>query len=105
MKKVGVAEVVTDILCKNNKPAFQSHHNIIISEFTIPCDAQPNEASSAVKVAPKIVHSRVKIHWTDDGESGWSLADASTGGLARSIKSILYVYSVTAQQGYHEYKS
>ena len=74
---------MTDILCKNNNPAILSHHDIIISEFSIPCDTQPIEASSAVNVAPKLVHSRVKVHWTDEGQAQY---ESLVGPLLRQAR-------------------
>ena len=54
-----VTENVTNILCKHDDPAILSHHDVILSRFTIPTlpTTQPRQLNN---IAPKIEHSRTK---------------------------------------------
>ena len=62
-----VAESVTSILCKNENPAIMSHHDVILSSFTIPTlpTIQPGQVYD---IAPKLEHSRTKVHWSEEGQ-------------------------------------
>ena len=64
--KINASEVVSRILCINDYPELQSHHDVIMSQFTIPGLVQ-NSSTADVISAPRIQHTRKKIHWSDDG--------------------------------------
>ena len=59
-----VTESVTSILCKNENPAILSHHDVILSSFTLPI-IQPGHVYD---IAPKLEHSRMKVHWSEEGQ-------------------------------------
>ena len=55
-------ESIVRIICKNDNPLVRSHHDIILSSFTI----QPQQAGKHLEnlvVAPRISVKRVKIQW------------------------------------------
>ena len=67
-----ISEIVTEIICKNQNPLFQSHHDIIISKFSLlPAN---NLTVGVSNPAPKILNDRVKILWTEDGISAYEAA-------------------------------
>ena len=61
-----VEEQVTQILCKFDNPEISSHHDIILSEFSLPSQAQ-HKVPAELVVAPRIVRDRDKIFWSEDG--------------------------------------
>ena len=65
-----ISETVTDIICKNDNPDIFSHHDAIISSFTIPGTTLP-QPGSPISTAPKLEHSRTKIFWTDEGQAAY----------------------------------
>ena len=67
-----ISEIVTEIICKNQNPLVQSHHDIIISKFSLlPAN---NLTVGVSNPAPKILNDRVKILWTEDGISAYETA-------------------------------
>ena len=66
----GVSESIAEIQCKLRNPAVLSHHDIIISSFTVPAQAIPPSTSHAI--APKIDHIRTRIEWSEEGAFEYS---------------------------------
>ena len=62
-----LSEKDTKIICKNEYPEISSHHDIILSEFTLPYQA-PLPVTAGLTVAPRTTYQRNKILWTDDGK-------------------------------------
>ena len=62
-----VTETVEEIICKETNPAVLSHHDPIVSTFTIPMCSEPQPKTNNV-IAPKLEHTRVKILWTEKGK-------------------------------------
>ena len=60
-----VSESLSSIICKQENPLLESHHDIILSNFSL----APSEVPAPDKniVAPRVDNERVKIIWTDEG--------------------------------------
>ena len=63
----GVSEIVTNIICRNDHPEISSHHDIIISELSLPYQAPPQKQSDLL-VAPRTLYERSKIIWSEEGK-------------------------------------
>ena len=61
-----VYEKVTAIICRNDRPDISSHHDIIMSEFTLPHQPPPLPQPDLI-VAPRTMYRRNKIIWTEEG--------------------------------------
>jgi hypothetical protein len=58
------AEVLASLVCGQDNPLVNSHHDIVFSSFPLPkCRVEP---SSGDLVAPRISNNRVRILWSDD---------------------------------------
>ena len=57
-----VDETVTKIMCKHDNPDILSHHDVILSSFTIPIKEE-HPPSPLNAIAPKIKHIRTRIDW------------------------------------------
>ena len=66
-----VSECVTKIMCKHENPGMLSHHDIIMSSFTIPIKDESPLPANLIS-APKCDHSRVKIIWSLEGQNEYS---------------------------------
>ena len=75
------AEKITDILCKNEIPAMNSHHDAILSMLTLPISLQQESSSADLLVAPKLDHQRTRITWSDQGIQDYSTV--ASGHLRR----------------------
>ena len=62
-----VTESVTDILFKHDNPGILSHHDIILSKFTIPVHA-PTQRRTVLDSAPKLDHTRTRMDWSEEGK-------------------------------------
>ena len=62
-----VEEAVTKIMCKLDNPDILSHHDVILSSFTIPTK-EDIPLSPLNIVAPKIEHTRTRIDWSETGQ-------------------------------------
>ena len=54
------------IICKNDNPLINSHHDIIISAWSPPSAPDPTSTSSNI-TAPRVNNTRVKISWSEEG--------------------------------------
>ena len=63
----GISEDVTRILCKKDFPDMLSHHDMIMSECTIPATLPSVVCSDDLLVAPRITNSREKFVWCPEG--------------------------------------
>ena len=72
-------EILTDILCKHRNPLLESHHDLIISSFSLP-SSPPAPASRHLITAPKIPNDRQKVLWSEEGVAEY--AAAAGPGLA-----------------------
>ena len=66
-KLPGVSEKLVKIECKHENPHLNSHHDLIISMATVPKLQNKQPKTSGNIIAPKIINTRHKIVWTDDG--------------------------------------
>ena len=66
-----VSEKFSNILCLHDHPGILSHHDIILSNFSIPTQDQPPVTVSNTS-APKIKHVRTKIDWSEEGNVEYS---------------------------------
>ena len=66
------SETVTSILCIKEYPAMLSHHDIILSSFTVPTCKSEEVFSSNLVTAPRLDHPRYKILWTPEGSQEYS---------------------------------
>ena len=62
-----VEEKVTNIMCSQDIPDILSHHDIILSSFTIPTKDK-TQPIITYPAAPKVQHSRTRIIWSEDGQ-------------------------------------
>ena len=60
------SEALLDIICKNDCPIIDSHHDVLLSTCVIPSAPEPHPDTNLV-VAPKVKNDRIKILWNDDG--------------------------------------
>ena len=56
-----VSERVTGIICRNDRPDISSHHDIIMSEFSLPYKPPPLKQPDLV-VAPRTMYRRNKYY-------------------------------------------
>ena len=61
-----VSESVSNIVCKLDSPLVDSHHDIILSNCSIP-RVQPSPPQECLVSAPRISNSRMKIVWSEEG--------------------------------------
>ena len=69
--KQHASENVVEILCKHDYPASNSHHDIILSQFTIPCKG-PEQTSTNLITAPRCSQPRTKIIWSEEGQAEYA---------------------------------
>ena len=59
------SESVTEVICKLRNPLIQSHHDLIVSSFSL---AHKKTLPKAVNAkAPRVDNTRVKIVWSEEG--------------------------------------
>ena len=61
-----LSESVSEILCKHDVPAINSHHDAIMSKFGIPAQEEVIPTSNLL-TAPKLKHMRTTVFWTEQG--------------------------------------
>ena len=66
--KEGVNEELVDLLCRQENPLIDSHHDVLVSSCSIPSKPDPVDISENV-VAPRIENNRHKIVWSQEGIS------------------------------------
>ena len=54
------------MICKFSQPLINSHHDAIISSFSIPTQPEPDAPADLVD-APKVANTRIKITWNSEG--------------------------------------
>ena len=59
-------ETLLKVFCKLENPLVTSHHDALLSSFQLPPQLLPRTPPSN-PLAPRLVNTRVKIHWTDAG--------------------------------------
>ena len=64
-------ESITGILCKNEFPELNSHHDVILSLFSLP-PGNPDTISADLITAPRLDHHRTNITWTEEGIQKYS---------------------------------
>ena len=64
-------EAIMGILCQKNNPAMYSHHDIILSTFSLPPGDKEQSAGDLVS-APRMNHQRNKVIWTEEGIEKYS---------------------------------
>ena len=62
----GVYEEIIYIICRNDRSDISSHHDIILSQFSLLCQPPPPKQSDLLD-APRTVYTRSKILWTEEG--------------------------------------
>ena len=71
-----VSETVTKIICTNDHPEISSHHDVIMSAFTLPTQILPPVSPDCV-VAPRTAYNRKKVLWTENGADMYQKAVAT----------------------------
>ena len=61
-----ITETVDKVLCSKTNPCVDSSHDAIISTFTLPPKPVP-EVSSDNIVAPRVLHTKFKVLWSEEG--------------------------------------
>ena len=59
-------ESITTIYCKHDYPQIDSHHDVILSSFSIPVGDLPSPQDNLI-TAPRLSIHRHKILWSDEG--------------------------------------
>jgi hypothetical protein len=60
-------ETVSRIMCKVENPLILSHHDIILSRFTLPYHPDQFTQEENLIIAPRLEMKRNRIKWTEDG--------------------------------------
>ena len=58
-------EKIVEILCQNDFPEVDSHHDVIVSSLTLPLESQAQSLEFLI-TAPKVTNSLHNITWSDD---------------------------------------
>ena len=61
-----IIEHVDEIICKHENPLILSHHDVILSTFSLPASPPQPKSIQLVK-APRVTNTRKKIVWSHDG--------------------------------------
>ena len=61
-----VSENISLIKCKLENPEILSHHDIILSNFTIPISPPLSNPTQQLVIAPRVTMERTKIFWAED---------------------------------------
>ena len=67
------------MLCKFSEPLITSHHDALLSSFTLPISTPRINSNNLI--APRVCNDRVKIHWTNSGAKAYE--DCVGNNLAR----------------------
>ena len=59
-------ESIAEIICRNESPDLESHHDIIVSKVSLPFSELKTDLQTLLE-APKIEHARQKIMWSEEG--------------------------------------
>jgi hypothetical protein len=65
--KENVHEHLIDLRCQLQDPLIDSHHDVLVSSCTIPCQTRRPHQSSQNISAPRMENKRHKIIWSDEG--------------------------------------
>ena len=61
----GAEDKLTKIICKLSDPTILSHHDLILSSFTL--HRIQNKPSQHISSVPRLTNNRVKIQWSEEG--------------------------------------
>ena len=61
-----VTETITQVMCKLYHPEFITHHDLILSRFSLPTETNPVTCTDLV-TAPRVTIPRHKILWNEEG--------------------------------------
>lgn len=67
-----ITENVVTIHCVQEQSELLSHHDIIISTFTIPASHDPPALTTDLISAPRYAHTRYKVKWSEDGQARYA---------------------------------
>ena len=68
------SESLTEVICKHHYPLIDSHHDLIITSFTIPLAPASPQISQKQISAPKIENFRQKVLWSEEGIAAYRTA-------------------------------
>ena len=63
----GVSEEVVSIMCKHDHPTMLSHHDMIVSQCTVPAIPTYSAEKDDLVTAPRLCNNREKIVWSPEG--------------------------------------
>ena len=106
-----VTETITQVMCKLYHPEFITHHDLILSRFSLPTETNPVTCTDLV-TAPRVTIPRHKILWNEEGvacykelvseqleqvRSSWlePTSQALTSVLLQSTNQILNIAAMT----------
>ena len=78
----GCSETLSEVICKNTNPLIDSHHDIVVSSFSLPPAPPPLPPTDNI-VAPRIHNNRQKVTWSTEGIVDYSAA--VSGELTRLL--------------------
>ena len=67
----GVSEKFSQLFCQLEHPLVESHHDLIVSTFSLPPAPPPKQKSHGNISAPRIANDRVKTIWSDEGVTAY----------------------------------
>ena len=58
-------EIIQKIICKHEEPFVESHHDILLSSFSLPLYEFAKNLDNLIE-APKVPNKRIKVIWKDE---------------------------------------
>ena len=69
----GLNEELISILCIKDNPLFFSHHDMILSSFSLPAiKAMDCDSAHSLPTAPRLQNNRQKVIWSGEGIISYS---------------------------------
>ena len=81
--KPSVSEQVVTILCKFEHPSLMSHHDIILSQCSVPASPTTSTKQDHLVTAPRVSNDREKIIWSTEGAANY---EELVSPLLRSLR-------------------
>ena len=65
-----VTETILKVMCKFDHPEVSSHHDLLLSEFTLPSQEKIQRSKNLIS-APRTTRNRSKVVWNEEGEDNY----------------------------------
>ena len=105
-------EHLIDIICKNDNPLIASHHDIVLTSWSLTHVCE-KASSQELVTAPKITNNRLKVIWTEEGIAAyqdlvgpqlirlkdlWLSTQPSTTSLSLLLESTNHILTTSASK-------